>query len=460
MTKKKFKLPNTIVLLVIMTAIFTVLTWVVPAGTYERITNEAGVTQVDPDSFQYVDPSPVSVWRIVTSIPSGLAKQASIIFFLLLVGGSVQIISAAGVIDASLGSLVKKLGNKDLIIVPIMVIFFAAISMCGINTAMLSFVPIGLMISRSLKLDNLMGVSIVMMGVCCGWSGGAFCANTTGIAQNIIGLPMFSGYIFRLAVTAVFLVFICTYLYRYSKKIRQDPSKSLVYGTEAAAPVEAKELPEMTPRRVAGLVIFLIGFVLIVYGAVTGWNMNTDIAGVFMVTGVLVGIVCGMNQTEIVSEFAKGVRQISFGALTCGFAGALNIVLSEGQIIDTIVHAFATIMMGLPVGLSALAMFVFQTLLNTFIPAGSAQAIASIPITSSLGYILNIPQQVVVLAFNFGDGITNQIIPTAATIMASIGMAGISWEVWAKYVWKMIVGLLVIAAVAIEVALLINLGPF
>ena len=216
----------------------------------------------------------------------------------------------------------------------------------------------------------------------------------------------------------------------------------------------------MSSRRITGLNIFLAGFVLIVYGAVTGWDMNTDIAGVFMVTGVLVGAVCGMNQAQIVNEFAKGVRQISFGALTCGFAGALNIVLSEGKIIDTIVHAFASIMNGLPTGLSVLAMFIFQVLLNTFIPAGSAQAVASIPIASSLGYILDIPQQVVVLAFNYGDGITNQIIPTAATIMASIGIAGIPWEVWAKYVWKMIVGLLLIAAVSLEVALIINVGPF
>lgn len=460
MGSKRFKMPSTMVLLVIMVVIFTVLTWVLPAGTYDRFTNSNGVEQVDPESYHEVESTPVGAWRIVTSIPAGLQKQAGIIFFLLLVGGSVQIISASGIVDASLGVVLKKLGNKDLVAVPVLIIFFAALSCIGINTAMLSFVPIGLMISKSLKLDNLVGVSIVMMGVCCGWSAGPFSANTTGIAQNIIGLPMFSGYWFRLLTMAIFLLFICTYVYRYCKKIRNDPAKSLVYGTEAAAPVESKELPPMTTRRAVGLAIFLIGFCVIVYGAVSGWSMNTDIAGVFMVVGVLVGIACGMGQSEIVTEFARGVRQISFGALVCGFAGALNIVLSEGHIIDTIVHAFASIMYGLPTGLSVIAMFLFQTMLNLFIPAGSSQAIASIPIASALGYILDIEQQVVVLAFNFGDGITNQIYPTAATIMASIGMAGVAWEVWAKYVWKMILGMIVISMVMLEIAVLIGVGPF
>lgn len=458
--KKKFKLPSTLTLLVMMIVLFTALTWIIPAGSYERIKTDAGVTQVDPNSFQYIEQSPVSPIRIVTSIPSALIKQTKIVTFLLLVGGAIQVISATGVVDAALGWLCDKLGDKDLVIVPIMTIFFAVLSACGINTASISFIPIGLMISKALKLDNIIGVSIVMMGVCCGWSGGAFTANTTGIAQSIIGLPMFSGWQFRLAVSAVFLVLVCTYQHKYALKIRKDPTKSLVYNPNGGTAVEGRELPKMDARHLIGLVIFLVGFCVVVYGAVNGWDMYTEVSSVFLVMGLLMAIVCGMGEKEIIKEFNAGARSVTAGAITCGVAAAMNLIMTEGCIIDTIVHAFGVVMSGLPVSLSTLVMYAFQTMLNTFIPSGSSQAVASIPIASALGYVLEIPQQIVVLAFNFGDGITNQIIPMSGTLMASIGIAGIAWETWVKYVWKMIAGMLLIGAVALEIALLINLGPF
>lgn len=460
MEKKKFKVPSTITLLLMMIVIFTVLTWVLPAGSYDRFTNENGVTQVAPGSFHYVEQSPVSIIRIVTSIPSALIKQTNIVTFLLLVGGAIQIISATGVVDAALGYLCKKLGKRDLIIIPAMIVFFAAVSACGINTASIAFVPIGLMVSRSLKLDNLVGVAIVMMGVCCGWSGGTFVANTTGIAQGIIGLPMFSGWQFRLIVTIVFLLFICTFIYRYCKKCREDPAKSLLYGTDAAAPADINELPPMDTRHIVGLVIFFIGFGFVVYGAISGWNMYTEISSVFIVMALLMGLVCGMNESKIVSEFYKGSRSVCAGAITCGVAAAMNLIMSEGQILDTIVHALEYVMTDMPLALSTLVMYAFQTVLNTFIPSGSSQAVASIPIVSALGYVLEIPQQIVVLAFNFGDGITNQIIPTAGTLMASIGIACVPWETWVKFIWKAILGMLLIGAVALVVAVAINLGPF
>lgn len=458
--KKKFKLPSTITLLLALIVVFTVLTWIVPAGSYDRIVNDSGATQVVPGSFHYVEQSPVGIWRIVTSIPAALIKQTKIVTFLLLVGGAIQIISATGVVDAALGYLCKKLGNRDLVIVPAMIVFFAALSACGINTASIAFIPIGLMISKSLKLDNLVAVSIVMMGVCCGWSGGAFTANTTGIAQGIIGLPMFSGWQFRLVVTAVFLVFICTYVYRYCKKTREDPSKSLLYGTDAAAPVDTRELPPMDTRRIIGLVIFIIGFGFVVYGAISGWDMYTEISSVFLVMSVSMGIVCGMDEPALVSEFYKGARRVCAGAITCGVAAAMNLIMSEGMIIDTIVHSLEVLLTDAPVALSTMAMYVFQTGISVIIPGGSAMAVATIPIVSALGYVLEIPQQIVVLVFNYADGFTNQLIPTSGTLMACLGIAGVSWETWFKYVWKMIVGLMLLGAVSSLIALAINLGPF
>ena len=455
---KKWKIPHTLVILVLLVVLISGLSYVVPAGVYDTI-EVNGVSQVDPESFHYVESTPISPWRVVTSIPAGLQKNASIIFFILLVGGAIQIINATEIVGAALNVVLKKLGNKGLMAVPLFMIFFGLVSSVGINSAMLSFVPIGLMIAKAMGLDALVGVAIVMMGVCCGWSAGPFSTQTTGIAQELIGLPYLSGMGYRTLIMVLFFAFNSYMIYSYSKKIKADPTKSLVYGTSAVFE-DAKELPEMTGRRVLGLITFAIGFLVVIYGAVNGWNMGTDIAGVFLLTGLAVGLVCGLTIDEIITEFGVGLKGIVFGVVIVGFAGAVNVVLSEANLTYTFVHAVSTMIDGLPGVFSVAAMYVFQIITNIFIPAGQAQAVATIPITSALGYVLGINQQVVVLCYNLGDGITNQIIPTAATIMASIGIAKVDYTTWCKFIWKWIAGMLLIGLVMIEIAYLMNWGPF
>ncbi len=456
--KKLVKVPNTYVIIVLFIIVFALLSYVIPAGVYNMVTQN-GRKVVDPNSFHYVESTPVPIWRIVTSIPSGLAKQASLIFFLFLVAGSVQIISASGVVDAVLGSLIKKFKGKGIFMVPFFMICFGLISSVGINSAMVAFTPIGLMIAKSLTLDGLVGVAMVMMGTCCGWSAGAFSTATTGVAQSMIGLPFLSGMGLRIVTMVLFFAFGSYMITSYSMKISRDPTKSLCYGMETSYAGDV-ELPALTTRRMIGGLVFLVGFGLVLYGAVKGWKMHTDIAGVFMVTGVLCGFICGMNADTIAKEFVKGLRTMAFGGIIVGFANAISIVMGEGQIIHTIIHFFSNMMQGLPRILSAEAMYVFQIIINFFIPSGSGQAAATIPIVSPIGQLLDIPQQVVVLAYNFGDGITNQIMPQSSTTMGALGMAGIGFTLWFKYIWRWILGMILIGAVMVAAAMLINYGPF
>lgn len=460
MSKKKWKIavPNTYVIIVFLIVLFTLLSYVIPSGTYDMVT-ENGRKVVDPNSFHYVEQTPVSLWRIFTSIPAGLAKQASLVFFLFLVGGSVQVVSASGIVDAALGVLLKKFKDKKVLIVPFFMVCFGLISAVGINSAMVAFIPIGLMIAKSLQLDGLVGVAMVMMGTCAGWSAGPFSTATTGVAQSMIGLPFLSGMGLRIVTLVLFFIFGCFMIVRYCNMIRKDPTKSLCYGMEANYSADVA-LPEMTVNRAIGGVIFLAGFGLVVYGAIKGWKMHTDIAGIFILMSVLVGFVCRMTPNQIAEEFIAGLRRMAFGAIIVGFANAISIVMTEGQIIHTIIYHCSKIMLGLPKFLSVQAMYIFQIIVNFFIPSGSGQAAATIPIVSPLGNVLGINQQIVVFCYNLGDGITNQIIPSSDVQMAAIGMAGILYPVWFKFIWKWIVGMLLIGAVMLQIALLINWGPF
>ncbi len=338
-------------------------------------------------------------------------------------------------------------------------ICFGMISAVGINSAMVAFVPIGLMIAKALQLDGLVGVAIVMMGTCSGWSAGAFSTATTGVAQSMVGLPFLSGMGLRFITMLLFYAFGCFMILQYCIKIRKDPTQSLCYGMEASYSDDV-ELPEMTARRAVGGIIFLIGFALVVYGAIKGWSMHTDIAGIFMVMGVLVGLVCKMTPNQIAAEFITGLRRMAFGVIIVGFANAISIVMSEGQIIHTIIYHCSNMMMGLPKFLSVQAMYIFQIIVNFFIPSGSGQAAATIPIVSPLGNVLGISQQIVVFCYNLGDGITNQILPHSSTLMGSLGIAAIGYPTWTKFIWKWILGMLLIGVVMLEIALFISWGPF
>lgn len=223
MGSKRFKMPSTMVLLVIMVVIFTVLTWVLPAGTYDRFTNSNGVEQVDPESYHEVESTPVGAWRIVTSHqPVCRSKRESSSFcYLWVVLCRLFLPRGSSMRHWVLFS--KNWAIRTWWAVPVLIIFFAALSCIGINTAMLSFVPIGLMISKSLKLDNLVGVSIVMMGVCCGWSAGPFSANTHRYCSEYHWSSHVLRYWFRLLTMAIFLLFIaptCIVIVKNSKRSR------------------------------------------------------------------------------------------------------------------------------------------------------------------------------------------------------------------------------------------------
>ena len=449
--KKKFKMPHAYVIIICMILLFAVLSYIIPAGTYDQM-EVNGRKVIDPDSFHYIEQTPVSLWDVVLSIPQGLVKQAGIMFMIIVIAGSIEIINTTGALEASIGRLAYKFKDRPYVILPLLLACFVAMGAVGVGNAIVAFVPLGLMVALGMGADACIGVALVGMGMNLGFTGGSFVASTTGTAQTIVGLPMFSGFGLRLIMTVVLWASGSLFMIRYVKKIQKNPELSAVYGVEGAIrEVDDVEMPELTKRRVLVLVAFLVGLAFVIYGAIKSWNANDAIPAVFLSTGVVCGLIYGYGPSKICEIFVNGAKKITFGALIVGISAGIGIVMTNGNIIHTVVHAQA---------IAAIVMYFLNIIINCFITSGSGQASAVIPILGPVGDAIGLNQQIVVLAFNLGDGFTNQVLPMSSVTMASIAMGGIPYDKWLKFIGKWLGINILIGAVFLVIATMINYGPF
>ena len=282
---------------------------------------------------------------------------------------------------------------------------------------------------------------------------------TVGVAQGIAELPIFSGIAFRLAVYVVILAIATLYVMRYAKKVKANPEASPMYDLDQAEAVhwdDVSALPEYTGKHnLVGLVL-LAGFGMLVYGVFQlGWYID-ELAGIFLAMGVLAGIVGGLSPNKMAAAFVEGLKMIAFGALIVGVARGILVVLTDGQIIDTIIYALAQWVQGLPETISAGGMYLVQVVINTFIPSGSGQAAVTIPIMAPVGDLVGISRQIVVLAYQFGDGFTNSIIPTSGVLFAGLAMAKIPYERWVKFLWPLMTLWIICGFAAVTVAVFLG----
>lgn len=460
MKRKKFQVPHQYVIIIAIVALAALATYIIPAGQYDSIEIN-GRNAIDATTFHFVAQSPVSAWKALLALPRGIIKQAEIICMLFMISGSMGVINATGTFDASIGRIATKYKDNLHLIIPVLMACFAVLGTVGINTPILAFIPLGLLLGFNLGGDALVGVSLALMGMHCRLAGGAFCTTSTGVAQKLIGLTLFSGWQLRLAATFVFWLAGSWYLIRYTKKVQKNPEASYVFGVEGVTTkIGNVEKVELTPRRIASLIVFIAGFSVVIYGATHGWSTSDQIPAVFMITAVICGVVYGFSANEIARQFVNGAKQLTSGAIVVGFAAGIGIILTDGNVIHTVVHALCSIFTNSTTYIAALGMFICNLIINFFICSSSGQATTVIPIFSAMGDVLHITQQSVVQTFNFGDGLTNVMTPISNTLMGSLAIAGIPFDRWIKFVWKWTLMNIAIAGTFVLIGVAINYGPF
>ncbi len=462
--KKKFVFPNTYVIIILMMIVAVLLTWIIPSGEFERVKDEVSKQSIIiPGTFKYIENNPISLFKIPVYIMKGLAKASDIVFLVIIVGGAFNIIIETGMFQSFAGRLTKIFSNKEVLIIPAFSTIFAlACTTMGVNT-FIGFAPIAVIIARSIGYDAIVGVSMVALGGAIGFSTGTFNPFTTGVAQSLAGLPIFSGLGYRFVCLVVFLIVTNIYIIWYAKKIKANPESSVVYEMEQEnkkIEVSEKQHDKIEGRHYLVLLIVIACFVLLVYGSQNWkWKLQEN-AAMFIWMGVLSGFAYGFGPSKIAEEFTKGAKKIVYGALMIGMANGISLILTDGKILDTTVQYLGGLLVTLPSYLQAAGMFLMQLLINGLITSGSGQAAATMPIMLPVADIIGITKQTTVLAFNFGDGLSNYILPTSSALMGFIAMVGISYSNWMKFMWKLFLIWIVVGAILVIVANSINYGPF
>ena len=462
--KKKFVFPNTYVIIILMMIVAVLLTWIIPSGEFERVKDEVSKQSIIiPGTFKYIENNPISLFKIPVYIMKGLAKASDIVFLVIIVGGAFNIIIETGMFQSFAGRLTKVFSNKEVLIIPAFSTIFAlACTTMGVNT-FIGFAPIAVIIARSIGYDAIVGVSMVALGGAIGFSTGTFNPFTTGVAQSIAGLPIFSGVGYRFICLVVFLIVTNIYIIWYAKKVKANPEASVVYEMEQEnkkVEVSEKQHDKIEGRHYLVLLIVIACFVLLVYGSQNWkWKLQEN-AAMFLWMGVLSGFAYGFGPSRIAEEFTKGAKKLVYGALMIGMANGISLILADGKILDTTVQYLGGLLVVLPSHAQAAGMFLMQLLINGLITSGSGQAAATMPIMLPVADIIGMTKQTAVLAFNFGDGLSNYILPTSSALMGFIAMVGISYSNWMKFMWRLFLIWTVVGAVLVIVANSINYGPF
>ncbi|MDK1286436.1 YfcC family protein [Pseudoalteromonas umbrosa] len=455
------KVPHTLVLLLGMMVVALLATWVVPQGFFETSVTESGRQMVVAGTYQLVEQKEfLTPWDLLTAIPKAFAQAQDVIFFVLIVGGVLSIARATGTVDALIGRLLEKHGTKPQRLI-FMVVFCFALASSTIGTAgeYIPFVLILVALCKAMKLDAMTAVGMIVAGYGIGYGVSAFNPFTVLIAQQIADIPVYSGIELRLAIFVPFVLIGFHHVWSYAKKVSNDPSKSMMIGVPCPLEGQAKpNYPKLNGRHQAVLFSFIITLCIAVWGIATkGWYLY-ELGGLFVAWGVVIAVIGKLSADETAERFIDGVSELVTTAVLIGVARGIALILEDGQILHTLVYSLSSPLSHVAAEISAVGMLVIQTFLNTFIPSGSGQAYVTMPLMVPVGDLVGVPRQVAVLAYQFGDGFSNMIIPTNAVLMGILGMAGVPYTHWFRFCLPLIGKLLLAASIVLILAVSFGYG--
>lgn len=451
------RVPHTLVLLFAMMVLALVSTWVLPQGRFQTVEDAKGHALVVPGTYaQVAERVWLSPVELVTVVPRALAAAQDIIFFVMLVGGAIAVLRATGMIDALLGWILRRVGHSPgLLIVTGMGVFAAGSSAIGVAEEYIPFAAMLISLCLAMRMDVITAMGIMVAGYGIGYGVAALNPFTVQVAQGVAGLPPTSGLWYRLALFLPFLAIGVHHVWSYARRVQADPSASLMAGI-APRHAPPTEYPPLDGRRLAVLLLAIAVLALMVWGITAqGWYL-VELGALFLGLAIVAGIVGGLGFDGTAKRFAEGAAELATTALLIGFARSIALLLEDGQVLHTIVDALAGPLQLVGAELAAVGMLLIQTVINFFIPSGSGQAFVTMPIMAPLGDLVGVSRQVAVLAYQFGDGFSNMIVPTNIVLMSILGIAGIPYDRWFRFIFPLMVKLTLAGAVAVVIAVLIG----
>lgn len=450
------------VLLFTVLLLAAIATWIIPAGEFDRVVKN-GISFVVPHSLKRVPQNGIGPGAVFVAIAQGLIASAPIIFLILFTGGALAVLEKTGAVKAALGRIGTGSNAQDVSVIFTVCVIFSLLGTVGVVTnSVVAFVPLGLLITRSLRLPAVFGVAFIYLGTYAGFNSAVLNPATTGMSQRLAELPMFSGIGFRAVVYILFTIATIGFLIANVRAYRRNPHAStfLIAESDAlpTAPTEADT--RLTRRQTAAIAFSTLALCGFVFGAVRLHWGEVEMISMFMIIAIGSGLICRIGPSQIADEFLAGSGKLIHGALIVGLARAISAVLSDGKSLDPMVNLLSDILAPLHPILAAIGMFVSAAVMHIAISSGSGESAALIPIFTPLGDALHLTRQVTVQAVLLGEGIMNCFNPTSGVLMAVLATSRISFGKWVRFVMPLILLWGVICIAALIVGVLIHWGPF
>jgi uncharacterized ion transporter superfamily protein YfcC len=445
----RLRFPHPLTLLIGFIALVALLSYVLPAGKFERRDDPVtGRKVVVAGTYHTVPQQPVTPFQAVVAIPKGIADAVSVIALVFLVGGAFGVVDQTGALRRGVGWLVQRLRRRELLVIPICCIAFATGgALENMQEEIIPLVPVLLLLTMRLGFDPLIAAAVSVGAAGVGSAFSPINPFQVGIAQKLTGLPLLSASGYRLVFLALALVLWIGATIVYARKTRT---------TSDGASVEIMEPVSRRDALVLGLVI--VTFAIFIVGVMKyGWDFD-QMSALFFIMGVLAGLIGGLGLNGTAEAFVEGFRSMAFAGMLIGFARAIYVVAEQGQIIDTIVNGLFAPLSHLPVVIAAAGMMVVQFLVHFPVPSVSGQAVLTLPVLVPLSDLLGLSRQVTVLAYQFGGGLADIVVPTNGALMAILAASGVPYGKWIRFLTPIYVALFVLGFVAVGIAILIRLA--
>lgn len=494
--KKNLLSPLSILMLVIVLA--AVATWLIPAGSYDRLSYTEGekfvyqsgtgeqplpLTQTTLDSLKINIPlasfkegsikKPVSVpgtYRQLESKPQGFVDilqapirgiydSIEIILFILVIGGFMQLFNESGVMVKGVNALSRAMKGREAWLIIILGFLFAlGGASFGMAEEGMAFYAILIPIFLAAGYDLLVPVAVIFGGTQLGTLASFTNPFSTIIASNAAGINWTDGMNGRLIIFVIVCCFYIGYTVRYAQKIKKDPTKSFLYGT-VAGPVTTVVSGETTLRLKVNdqlqLLIFFLSFAVMIYGVVKLQWWLPEMTTLFLGASILYALIAGINENTFVKQFIKGAEGLLSVAFIIGVARGVTIILNNGNISDSIIYNAANFVSGMPPALFIVSLMLMYMLFTLFISSSSGMAVLTMPIMGSLALMVNVPGREIVNAYLFGMGIIGFITPTGL-ILPALAISNVSMKAWLKFIYPVLIVLTIICAIFLVVGVLMK----
>jgi uncharacterized ion transporter superfamily protein YfcC len=452
--KKKFKLkvPNTYLLIFSLLILIAALTWIIPGGEYEHTTMN-GREVVVQNSFKYVDSNPQGFFDLFIAPLKGFVEAATIIGFILIVGGSFNVLAKTDAINSLINKLARAhRDSKTLrrLFVPVLILMFSiGGATFGMNEEIIPFVLIIVPICLALGYDSIVGVAIPLVGAHIGFAGAFLNPFNVGIAQGIADVPLFSGIGYRVICWIISTTIAILFILFYLRRLKKNPEISPTYEednerrkTEHFDHIDNNSSHFSLKHKIV-LLTFVLSLVMLVIGVIQFKWFIEEISAMFFIMGIAVGIIGGLKSDDMIKGFIDGAKDLVGTAIIVALARATLVISRDGHIIDTILYGLSPLIESSSAVFASQKMFVVQAIINFFVHSGSGQAALTMPIMAPLADLAQVSRQTAILAFQFGE-YTNIIIPTSAVTMGALSMARVPWEKWAKWALPLMIILFVL----------------